>query len=101
LAIAALIAGQLHTAQAGPGAPVPVIDDHPEKIEYGADAEITGHLENGSQGQVVALEEKLPDSKKWTEIDTQAVDNNLEATFVVPGLTTNVSLRLRFKTAYS
>ena len=101
LAIAILTAGSLPSASAGPGTPFPVIDDHPAKIQYGTDAEITGHLENGSQGQVIALEEKLPDSKKWTEIDSKAVDKNLMATFVVQDLTTNVSVRLRFKESYS
>ena len=40
-------------------------------------------------------------SKKWTEIDSQAVDKNLEVTFTAEDLTKNVLLRLRFKGTYS
>lgn len=101
LAVCALIAAHLPEALAGPGVPVPIIDDHPERVGYGGDAVIVGHLENGSQGQVIALEENLPNSKKWTEIDSQAIDKHLVATFVVQGLAMNVSLRLRFESTYS
>jgi rare lipoprotein A len=47
------------------------------------------------------LEEKPAGSKTWTEIDSQAVDKNLVATFPVEGLTTNTMFRIGFKGTYS
>ncbi|MDQ3964316.1 MAG: septal ring lytic transglycosylase RlpA family protein [Actinomycetota bacterium] len=58
----------------------PVIDRAPQRVMFDRDATITGHLENGTPGDEVALERRVGDGG-WTQIRIQAVDADLKVRF--------------------
>lgn len=67
-------------ATAQTGAPTPVIDSHPWKVDFGRTATIKGHLENGLPGDEVTLQSRRG-NKDWWAVSTKPVDDDLEVIF--------------------
>lgn len=70
------------TAMAGP-TPQPVIDDFSRIVRFGEAIDISGHVDNGSPGQVVELERRRPETEDWVAIDQRVLDKSLQAGFVL------------------
>jgi hypothetical protein len=79
-------------AQTPPG-PHPVIDRAPRHVDVGHRASISGHLENGSPGQEIALEHR-PAGRSWDVVKTQMTDANLRVRFSLPERRTTAEYRL-------
>jgi len=67
-------------ATAQTGAPTPVIDSHPRKVDFGRTATIKGHLENGLPGDEVTLQRRRGNNDWWA-VSTKPVDDDLQVVF--------------------
>jgi rare lipoprotein A len=72
----------------------PVIDHAPAKVAFGKTVVIGGRLEDGSAGDLVALERRRP-SGSWTAVRTAAVDRDLKVRFRVKGVKKSARYRLQ------
>lgn len=76
--------------------PEPKIDSAPAEVNYGRTAVIEGHLENGTPGQEVLLQQRR-EGLKWRTIAIEAVDRESEVTFRREGLHKTSDFRLAWE----
>jgi hypothetical protein len=91
---AAIFALVLAGAYAQEAAPRPVIERAPGKVAFGKTVVIGGRLENGSAGDLVALERRTS-SGSWTAVRTAPIDRDLKVRFRLKGVKKSARYRLQ------
>jgi hypothetical protein len=76
----------------------PVIDRAPARVAFGKTVVIGGSLEDGSAGDLVALQRRTP-SGSWTAVRTAAVDRDLKVRFRIKGVKRSARYRLQHNTS--
>ncbi len=80
-------------AYAQTSAPKPVIDSAPAEVQFGRTAVIKGHLENGTSGDEIELQQRRGDSG-WQTIARRNVDSEMKVRFERDGLHKTSDFRL-------
>lgn len=73
-------AASAQTTATEAAAPQPVIDRAPDRVAFGKTATIRGHLENGTPGDEVALQQRR-DGTDWRVVSTKPVDAEMKVRF--------------------
>lgn len=80
LAVSLLPAAASAQTTAAEAAPQPVIDSAPRRVGFGKTATIRGHLENGTPGDEVALQQKR-EGTEWRTVSIKPVDTEMKVRF--------------------
>ena len=94
--IGALILATPGTAAAQTPAPQPVIDSAPERVGFAQSATITGHLEDGTPGMEVSLQQRRAGTEWWT-VATKVTDEESRVSFTRHDLRKSTRWRLMWK----
>ena len=96
LSIGALILATPGTAAAQTPAPQPVIDSAPLRIGYAGSATIAGHLEEGTPGMEITLQQRRAGTE-WWNVATKTTDEENRVTFTRHDLRKSTRWRLVWK----
>ena len=93
VSIGALILATPGTAAAQTPAPQPVIDSAPNRVPFTGSVKITGHLQDGTPGMEVSLQQRRSGTD-WRTVATQVADEELRVIFSRSELRRSTSWRL-------
>lgn len=94
--IGALLSATPGTAAAQTPAPQPVIDSAPEHVRFAGSATITGHLEEGTPGTEVSLQQRRAGTPWWT-VSTKVTDEESRVSFTRRDMRKTTRFRLMWK----
>lgn len=91
--VGALLFATPGTAAAQTPAPQPVIDSAPERIRFAGSAKILGHVEDGTPGMEVSLQQRRSGTDWWT-VSTKMTDEEAKVRFTRHDLRKSTRFRL-------